>query len=240
MYLKNSIMIKIRRAARRFSSDGNARKVDLPELTAREGYNRWAGSYGDVPTPVQELESPALEKNLPDLSGKNVLDLGCGRGRVSQLAMQKGARLAVGLDLSDNMIRMGGNSTPKILGNAGALPFRPQTFNLVVCALLLGHIRKLETTLQEVHRVLRPGGELLITDFHPFATLRGWDRSFVERNSGKAYAIEQYCHLFSDYFAIFKALGMVPIEFEEFLYRQDFPLIFLLKARKQPGGEAQS
>lgn len=232
-------MTKIRRAARRFSTNGG-RKVDLPQLAARDGYNRWAGSYGDVPTPVQALEGPALEKSLADLSGKYILDLGCGRGRVSRLALRKGARLAVGLDLSDNMIRLAGNAAPKIIGNAGVLPFRRQTFDLVVCALILGHIRDLESTLREIHQTLRPGGELLITDFHPFATLRGWDRSFVERDSGKAYAIEQYCHLFSDYFRIFKAVGMVLMEFEEFLYRQDFPLIFLLKARKQTSGGAQS
>jgi malonyl-CoA O-methyltransferase len=58
------------------------------------------------------------------------------------------------------------------------LPFRNATVDVVVSGLALGHARELERCMREIARVLRPGGTLLYSDFHPEALRRGLRRAF--------------------------------------------------------------
>ena len=48
----------------------------------------------------------------------------------------------------------------------------------------------METPLAELARIVRPGGRLIVTDFHPDAHRHGWKRTF--RNNGRLYEIQQY------------------------------------------------
>ena len=70
----------------------------------------------------------------------------------------------------------------------------------------------------------------MISDFHPYATLRGWERSFVEEKSGRCYAIEQHVHLFEHYLASFKKLSLRLETLREPRY-DGFPVVFALRAR---------
>jgi malonyl-CoA O-methyltransferase len=188
--------------------------------------------------PVQTLESQALKDLLPPLEGCTVLDLGCGKGRVSRLALERGAKRTVGMDFSPEMLRgaveeTNSDSAYYLAGSAIHLPFKKEIFDVVVCALLMGHIRNLEGALLQVSEVLRPGGYLLITDFHPYQTLRGSARSFKDEKSNRAYSIEQHLHLFEDYIRIFNKLRLVLEDLREPQY-ENFPLVFALRAKKPP------
>jgi hypothetical protein len=59
----------------------------------------------------------------------------------------------------------------------------------------------------EMGRVLEPGGEALISDFHPFLYFNGGRRTF-KANNGIEYAVEHYPHLMADYFAALTAAGL--------------------------------
>ncbi len=206
-----------------------------------EGYRLWAADYGREPNALQQLEAVALERLLPGLGGRRVLDLGCGRGRVSRLVLERGASHAVAVDATAAMLAgpdaFGG---PKLVARAGAsLPFRGAAFDLVVCALVLGHVEDLSAALSQMTAVLRPGGHLLISDFHPYATLRGWQRTFVDPASRETRAIAQYVHLFSDYLRALRREGMVIEAMEEPLW-QGSPVVFVLRARKAGYIEAQA
>ena len=50
-------------------------------------------------------EWPALQKILPDFTGRRVLDLGCGYGWHCKYAAEHGARAVLGIDLSEKMLR---------------------------------------------------------------------------------------------------------------------------------------
>jgi len=201
-------------------------------LTPDEGYRRWAAAYGHVPNAFQQLESPALEKLLPETHGRLVLDLGCGRGRVSRAVSRAGAT-AVAADLSLAMLA-DGKVFPGVRLAArvgGPLPFRSASFDLVVCALVLGHVKSLHTALSGIADALRPDGHLLLSDFHPYATLRGWDRTFEDPESGETYAIEQHLHLFSDYVRELGRCGLTVDALEEVSW-QGSPVVFALRARR--------
>jgi malonyl-CoA O-methyltransferase len=213
-----------------------SRTPNLAVISPQEGYELWAASYGENMNPVQTLESKAIEELLPPLEGCTLLDLGCGKGRVSRLALERGAKRTVGMDFSIQMLQgaveaTSSDSAHYLAGSATHLPFKKETFDVVVCALLMGHIQELESILSKVSEVLRPRGYLLITDFHPYETLRGSVRSFKDDRNNRTYSIKQHLHTFEDYIRIFNKLKLVLEDLREPQY-ENFPLVFGLRAKK--------
>ncbi len=210
-------------------------------LAPTAAYDRWASAYRSRMNPLQKLEEDALLRLLPDLRGKNVVDVGCGPGRVSRIALERGAASTTGVDASRAMLHearsLSDERSSWILGDACDLPLEASTFDVVVCALMLGHVAKLDVAVSEMHRVLKPGGYALISGFHPFATLQGAVRTFEDPATGRTYAITQHVHLFEDYLRCFRDCGWVLQALEEPRY-EEYPVVFVLRARKQERGEA--
>lgn len=216
------------------------RGVTPLELPPGEGYRRWAADYGDEPNAFQQLEAPVLERLLPDLRGQAVLDLGCGKGRIARLALERGASRVMAADLSLAMLsdrrnfRAARGAPARLACALPALPLRPRSFDTVVCALVLGHVAELTDAVAAMAGVLRPGGFLVCSDFHPSATLKGWRRTFVDPESGETCAVRQHLHLFGDYVTAFRKTGLRLEALEEPCWR-GFPVAFVLQARKEGG-----
>ena len=110
---------------------------------------------------------------LPDIVGKDVLELGCGAGQWSVWLAQHGARVT-GLDLSERQLSHARRSAAAasvdvtwVQGSAESLPFDNATFDLVLSdhgAMSWGDP---DRTLPEVARVLRPGGILVFCATSP-------------------------------------------------------------------------
>lgn len=215
----------------------------LPVLSVREAYDRWAPAYRARMNAVQTLEEDALLSMLPDLAGKDVLDVGCGTGRVSKIAIGRGATSTTGIDTSGTMLDVAraqsGERSRWIRGDVCALPFEPSSFDVVICALTLGHVERLDVALREMNRVLKGAGNVLISGFHPFATLRGAVRTFRDPADDRTYAIAQHVHLFEEYFRCFREYGWGLEAFEEPRYAGD-PVVFVLRARKKLPGENET
>jgi SAM-dependent methyltransferase len=93
-----------------------------------------------------------------------VLDLGCGDGLFAAVACEEAP--AVGLDPSPAALREAqaryAHETLSC-GSATELPFRAGSFQTVLCNSVIEHIPAQDAALRECHRVLRPGGRLLLT-----------------------------------------------------------------------------
>jgi ubiquinone/menaquinone biosynthesis C-methylase UbiE len=114
-----------------------------------------------------ELTKEVLEILERELKGKpKILDLCCGTGHLVGLLSQLGDY--TGLDFAPRMI-----STCKerytnkdfIVGDAEQLPFKDKSFDCVVCFWSFHHIVYPDNVLDEIKRVLKPGGFLLIATF---------------------------------------------------------------------------
>jgi 2-polyprenyl-6-hydroxyphenyl methylase/3-demethylubiquinone-9 3-methyltransferase len=101
---------------------------------------------------------------LGPLAGRRVLDLGCGKGRFARALSNQGARV-VALDLAAGMLAQA-RGMDRVRASAKRLPFGPRTFDAVVAVEVFEHLEPvaLEGTLDELRRVLRPGGLLAIVD----------------------------------------------------------------------------
>jgi demethylmenaquinone methyltransferase / 2-methoxy-6-polyprenyl-1,4-benzoquinol methylase len=103
--------------------------------------------------------------------GAHALDLCCGTGDMARALRKQAPRATViGLDFSRGMLTRGKAKFAQlqispIEGDALHLPFADQTFDLVVSAFGFRNLANYDAGLREIHRVLRPGGELGILDF---------------------------------------------------------------------------
>jgi SAM-dependent methyltransferase len=177
-------------------------------LPVREAYARWAPGYAaEAHNPLMRLEQAAMLDWLPSAAGARALDLACGSGRYLRALAERGAEV-IGLDLSPEMLgRAAGLGRPLARGDMVRLPFAAAAFDLVVCGLAVGHAPALGPVLAEAARVLRPGGALLYSDFHPLAALSGLERTFRAAD-GRQYAVEHHLHLYEDHHAACLAAGL--------------------------------
>jgi ubiquinone/menaquinone biosynthesis C-methylase UbiE len=153
--------------------------------SAREVFAR-ATQY-DRDNPLLSIERPEMEAMLPELAGRDVLDLGAGHAHYARLARARGARRVVALDVSPAMLR--GVPVPAIVGDAAALPMASASADVVVAALVLSYVDRIRT-LVEIARVLRPGGMLLISELHARGVAQGgWRRTF-RGATGRTLAVE--------------------------------------------------
>ena len=106
-----------------------------------------------------------------------MLDLGCGAGRHAFEALRRGAQI-VALDTDTGELRQvsaifaamheagevpGGGSAQAVAGNATAMPFPDGCFDRVIAAEVLEHIPADQAAMDEITRVLRPGGLAAVT-----------------------------------------------------------------------------
>ena len=92
--------------------------------------------------------------------GKSVLDLCCGQGGLTAMLGEAGARVT-GLDFSEEMLSLAARNAPDAVlkqGDAAALPFDDDQFDLVACNFGMMHLPDQPKALSEIKRVLRAGG----------------------------------------------------------------------------------
>lgn len=147
-----------------------------------QAYRRWAPIYPPVAhNPLMRVEQQGMLEAWPDVTGRRVLDLACGSGRYSRLLLEAGAEQVVSLDFCMPMLKWFSTSH-RVCASMMQLPFAADTFDAVVCGLALGHAAGVAPWMVEMARVLRGGGVLLYSDFHPQAAEAGLTRSFKDEN----------------------------------------------------------
>ncbi len=148
---------------------------DAPiEVDTLTGYGLWSQSYDTEYNPLIAVEKREVERLLQGIAFRDVLDAGCGTGRWALKLASMGARVSA-LDQSPAMLDVAigkakEQGTPIDFVCAPLhelLPYDRDTFDLVVCALVFDHLEPATWPVPEFARVARPGGHVLITDFHP-------------------------------------------------------------------------
>jgi ubiquinone/menaquinone biosynthesis C-methylase UbiE len=136
-----------------------------------ERFDNWAGTYEHgfmwrhFFQPVHERVLEALA----EVDGKHVLDLGCGTGSLALRLWERGARVT-GIDASEGMLEIaeerarGREGLVFLRASLPELPLSDETFDIVVSSIAFHHFPSAPETLSRIHRVLKPGGRLLICD----------------------------------------------------------------------------
>lgn len=91
------------------------------------------------------------------------LDVGSGHGDLINLLRERHAVVATACDYTDTLMQL--NDVPVKVAdlNVDKLPFVDNSFNIVTCTEVIEHLEHYRETIREMHRVLRPGGTLVLT-----------------------------------------------------------------------------
>jgi len=121
------------------------------------------------PDPAFARRAKIIFENL-DLKGKEkVLEIGCGRGFYLKTLKTVWPGLNItGIDVNQKYLDKARNfleglDVKLIVGDATKLPFKNQTFDRIIASEVLEHIPNDQKAIYEMHRVLKPGGIVLIT-----------------------------------------------------------------------------
>lgn len=154
-------------AERIATPDGKRRYVRALFATIADRYDfiTIALSYGQDARWKRRLVAMAAPR-----AGSRALDLATGTGDIAFAVAARGARV-VGLDITTRMIElaMAKRPTPAasfLVGDMLALPFPDASFDLVTTGYGLRNVPNLALAIEEIGRVLRPGGQLLSLDFN--------------------------------------------------------------------------
>lgn len=106
---------------------------------------------------------------LADVSrGERALDLASGTGDIAFAIAARGAR-TIGLDITHRMLQLAGaksSAARLVTGDMVALPFTTASFDLVTIGYGLRNVPDLQSAVDEIARVLKPGGRMLSLDFN--------------------------------------------------------------------------
>jgi ubiquinone/menaquinone biosynthesis C-methylase UbiE len=145
--------------------DAYAHIADVDEATAARLAERFEIRASD---PRQHRLWRDFLAGAPLVDGARILEVGCGTGIITaKIAELPGVAEAVGVDLSPYFVERARRRAPSLrfqVADGRSLPFDQDTFDGVVFATTLCHVPGPERALAEAHRVLRPGGYLLIYD----------------------------------------------------------------------------
>lgn len=117
-------------------------------------------------------ERPAMLAIIGNVGGLDVLECGCGPGRLSELLADQGAGVTA-IDASSEMVRLaserlGERATVFRADLEQPLSFAAEaSFDLVVASLVLHYLRDWEPVLHELRRVMKPTGRVVLSVHHP-------------------------------------------------------------------------
>ncbi|MBQ4563003.1 MAG: class I SAM-dependent methyltransferase [Lachnospiraceae bacterium] len=140
------------------------------------------------------FEIPALFSLMPDLTGKKIIDLGCGFGEHCVQYVRGGAERVVGVDISEKMLEVAKreNSDPRItylnlpMENIAEIK---ETFDVAISSLAFHYIEDFPQVVSDIYGMLSENGVFIFSQEHPINTcFSGGDRWTRDENGRKLHA----------------------------------------------------
>jgi SAM-dependent methyltransferase len=186
-------------------------------MDVAEGYARWAPFYDA--TMDDRLDLPLLSSlGSMDWSGTAAaVDLGCGTGRIGAWLKARGGARVDGVDSSPAMLERAnaqGIYDNVVCADVIATDLAAGGYDLAISSFVVCHVSDLTGFYAEAARLVRPGGRVILIDYHPFMLLKGVPTHF-NGPAGEPIAIVNVIHLLSDHVAAGRRASLSLLELRE-------------------------
>jgi malonyl-CoA O-methyltransferase len=193
-------------------------------MKIQEAYTRWSTTYDSDRNLTRDLDQRATQEALADLGCQNIMELGCGTGKNTAFLTRIGGRI-LALDFSPGML-----SQAKVKIDSDHVffvvadltkpwPCKSESFELIVCNLVLEHIEDLDAIFAEVSRALKSGGRFFLSELHPFRQYKGTKANFQAED--EAIEIHAFVHHLSDFTEAARMNGLVLRRMKEWRHEED-------------------
>lgn len=168
--------------------------------SSTRSWNQLSAEWCDIaPTNETRIKfiMPYMFRLLGDVSGKRILDLGCGEGGYSRELTHRNADV-VAVDCAEYSIEYAkkqsieeGLEIQHFVRNSNDLyDIQENSFDIVLCSMMLMDCEDLNGTIKEIARVLKPSGKLFASVLHPCFTGKNIGREGVGIN--RKVIVEDY------------------------------------------------
>ena len=195
--------------------------INRPRIyDSEDAYKLWSMNYDDERDNLMlHYDKIILGKLISkiDLSGKIILDYGCGTGRNWDDLINRNPGKIIGCDISAEMLdklKAKFNGAAVHLIKENTLSFLTGGgCNVIISTLVIAHIKEINNLFKEWSRVLKSNGDIILTDFHPELLANGGERTF--NHNGKSITIRNYIHHVAEIEYMFSSLGFKTAELIE-------------------------
>ncbi len=154
----------------------------------RSGYDRWSEIYDTAVNSTVAVDDMAFPPWWADVTGKDVLEIGCGTGRHTVRLARQGNRVTA-LDLSPGMLavargKLRGFDVRLIERDIMAGPLDLGLFDVAITALVLEHIEDIATFFRRIAASLKPGGRYFMSEVEPGRLAGGGVARFYDPDTG--------------------------------------------------------
>lgn len=211
-------------------------------MTIQDAYTEWSATYDSDRNLTRDLDQRVARQELKRFRCKSILELGCGTGKNTPMLASIGEHVHA-VDFSAGMIEIARakvtapNVTFETADITKRWPVDDQSFELIVCNLVLEHIEDLNFIFAEASRVLVEGGRCFICELHPFRQYLGTQARFQRADDTKHIAA--FTHHVTDFTNAALANGLMLKEMKEWWHEEDEGntprlISFLFANRVQP------
>ena len=209
---------------------GFSSKTPVYEKEAAPAYDLWAHSYDDQPGNLMLYLDEQLVKQLLNgicLQGKIIVDFGCGTGRHWPMLYATEPSTVIGYDVSAGMLKQLQRKFPASIIHLNTdnllLDLGTATVDILLSTLTIAHIENIEELINSWSRVLKPGCDLIITDYHPQLLTSGGKRDF--NSKGIKITIQNFIHPIEDIIYLASKNNLQVVTFEERIINDGVTLI---------------
>ena len=169
------------------------------ETEPEAAYDIWSMEYDQQPDNLMLALDEEIFTSLASqisISDKILADIGCGTGRYWKYLLEQKPKSLKGYDVSKGMLNKLREKFPEAETyrlEKDLLPgINSSSLDLLISTLTVAHIENIKAAITEWHRVIKPGGNLIITDYHPTALAKGGKRTFKQGQT--LFAVKNYIH----------------------------------------------
>lgn len=194
-------------------------------MSISDAYTEWASSYDSSRNLTRDLDAEVTRQLIGRRPRGTIIEAGCGTGK-NTVFYSEIADTVHAFDFSDGMLAVASarvqaaNVRFQRVDLAAAWPCPPHSADLVTFNLVLEHIEFLTPVLRSATDALTPGGEVFISELHPFKQYQGSQARFQDA-AGREVRVPAFTHNVSDYLAAARECALDLLRVDEWWHADD-------------------